>query len=50
VLKEAHTYYAFHIDPSDSLIRKFQNAFDELKTKPADGRSEYEKILDKYLK
>ena len=51
VLSETETHYAFHLDTPDSLIQKFQQTLDELKKQPADGgKSEYEKILEKYVK
>lgn len=50
-LNEVYDYYAFHKETPDSLVRNFQNALDDIKKKPEDrGKSEYEKILDKYLK
>ncbi|RLC21121.1 MAG: amino acid ABC transporter substrate-binding protein [Deltaproteobacteria bacterium] len=50
-LKEVDAYYAFHKDTPDLLIRNFQNALDGIKKKTGDGgKSEHEKIMDKYLK
>lgn len=51
VLAEVYDYYAFHKDMPDALVQQFQNALDEIKKKPEDGgKSEYEKILDNYLR
>ena len=50
ILKEADLYYAFHKDTPASLIQKFQNALDRLKIKNNQNQSEYDKILNYYLK
>jgi len=51
VLEERESYYAFHKDTPDSLIQKFQETLDDLKKQPVDGgKSEYEKIVDDYVK
>ncbi len=42
LLKTVDDYYAFHIDTPDTVIRKYQNALDGLKT-------EHEQILYRYL-
>ena len=50
ILKEADLYYAFHKDTPVSLIDKFQNALDQLKKKTNKNQSEYDNILNYYLK
>lgn len=48
--KSKDMYIAFHKNTPDSLIDKCQQIFNGLKQAPKDGgKSEYEKILDKYL-
>ncbi|XPV76279.1 MAG: substrate-binding periplasmic protein [Desulfovibrio sp.] len=48
-LGHSQIYYAFHRDTEDQVIQKFQNALDELKRNDESGRSEYDRILAKYL-
>lgn len=50
LMKQGDLYFAFHKDTPDSLIDKFQQALDALKKKDGAEKSEYEKILDRYLK
>ena len=50
-LDDGELFYAFHKSTSDSLIAEFQAALDELKKEPqGGGDSEYQKIVNKYLK
>jgi polar amino acid transport system substrate-binding protein len=50
VLWEGELYYAFHGRFAPSVVEQFQAALDALKReKGEDGRSEYEKILSRYL-
>lgn len=51
IVNTLDAYYAFHKETPDALVRKFQTALEEIKAKPDDqGKSELEKILDKYLR
>jgi len=45
------SFFAFHINTSDEIIIKFQNALNRLKTKPSEtSLSELEKIVERYKK
>lgn len=47
---ESNGYYAFNNRTSDSLVQSFQQALDYLKSnKDANGVSEYDKILSRYI-
>jgi len=49
--KKLSSFFAFHINTSDEIIIKFQNALNRLKTKPSEtSLSELEKIVERYEK
>jgi len=49
--KELPTYFAFHRNTCDKIIRKLQSALDKLrKTPPGASESELDKIVKKYIK
>ena len=49
-LAQSDGYYAFNIGTPDSIVRSFQQALDHIKNnKDADGVSDYDKILTKYI-
>jgi len=48
-LKTAQLHYAFHKDTDDALIAALNKALTELKQPGADGKSAFDKIVEKYL-
>jgi polar amino acid transport system substrate-binding protein len=48
-LKQVGLYVAFHIDTDPELVKRLQKALDQLKHPGADGISQYDIIIEKYL-
>jgi len=49
--KQLSTFFAFHRNTADGVIRKFQDALDRLRTKLSEtGLSEMDEIVKKYIK
>lgn len=51
IMKKGDSFFAFHRDTDDSLVRQFQQALDKLKKKSdKTHESELDKIINRYLK
>ena len=48
-LKQADVYIAFHRDTDDRLIRALNSSLDRMRIPGSDGKSELDRIIDRYL-